>query len=289
MNNSAAMSRRLRGELRRLRLVGGRTQREVAEALEWSPSKVIRIENGQVGLSVTDLRALLAYYDVTDQAVVGELAKLARSSKPKLFGRYRGELPADTIKYFEYEAAASAIRSFELLVVPGLLQIESYTSTLLEVYGTPDGLREAIFATRHDRQHLLMQKQAPKAHFIVDEQALLRPVGGPAVMREQLQHLLAAAKRPNITIQVLPLARGAHVGLQGTFTILEFGDSDDADVLYLEGRAGADRTYVGEWTAADSHRKAFAALASMAEPPSAFASYVMQALASLDTSGGSPH
>src|SRR3954462_9212976 len=118
------MRRRLRVELRRLRTAADLTQREVADALEWSPSKIIRIESGQVGITVTDLKALVAHYGLRDDAQVASLTELARGSKRQPFVEYRDVLSAETVKFLGYEASASRVRLVQPTLVPGPLQTE---------------------------------------------------------------------------------------------------------------------------------------------------------------------
>jgi transcriptional regulator with XRE-family HTH domain len=118
MADPAALRRRLRTELRRARDDAQKTQRDVAEALFWSPSKVIRIESGQTGVSVTDLKALLDFYGVQDDAKVAELVEMARRSRKQPWSQYRDVVTAEGATYYGYEASASIVRQFEPLLIP---------------------------------------------------------------------------------------------------------------------------------------------------------------------------
>jgi len=120
---SAALRRRLTIELRRRRAEAKLTQRQVAQSLDWSPSKVIRIEQGTVRIGVTDLQALLRLYGVSDPEMIAELTAMARESKKLPFAEYREIFAAEALRYFQYEANASIIRQVTPLLVPGLLQL----------------------------------------------------------------------------------------------------------------------------------------------------------------------
>lgn len=286
MNDSVAMRRRLRVELKRLRSHAGLTQREVAYDLDWSPSKIIRIENGSVAVGVTDLRALLDRYGVRDQHTIDEFVAMARASKRQPFSEYREILASDTIKYFGYEASAAIIRQFEPLVLPGLLQTEEYTRALLKVHEMPEDKADLLVASRRERQELLERPEPPELFFIVDESVLLRSIGGPTMMRHQLQHLLRVAKHPRVTIQVLPFALGAHAGLRGPFVLLEFTSVDnldvhDPDVLYLENRVGGDRTFIDEPDVTSSYREMFWKMEDQASRPDELETYVQRAMNTL--------
>lgn len=248
---SPALRRRLRVELRRARTRANLTQKDVADALDWSPSKVIRIESGQVAISTTDLKALLTEYRVKDAAVVADLVDLARNSKKQPWSQYKDALSLDDQAYFGYESAASIIRQFEPLLVPGLLQTEDYTRVLLtEAFGYEQRIVERLVEARKERQELLDRDDAPPAFFILDEAGIRRAVGGPEVMRRQLQQLLSLAERALVTLQIVPFGAGAYQGLQGPFVLLEFGEQVDSEsdddnddeteadnfVLYLESR-----------------------------------------------------
>jgi transcriptional regulator with XRE-family HTH domain len=246
---SPALRRRLRVELRRARTKANLTQKDVAQALDWSPSKVIRIESGQVAISTTDLKALLSEYGVDDGEVVAELVDLAKNSKKQPWAQYKDVLSPEIQAYFGYESSASIVRHFEPLLVPGLLQTEQYTRVLLaEAFDFPERKTERLVEARLERQELLTRDDAPKAFFVLDEAVIRRPIGGAEVMQGQLQRLLTLAELPQVSVQIVPFAAGAYEGLQGPFALLEFAEEvepeseDDEDsesdnfVLHLESR-----------------------------------------------------
>jgi transcriptional regulator with XRE-family HTH domain len=234
--------RRLRGELRRIRLETGETQEQVAAVMDWSLSKFIRIENGSVGISTNDLKVLLGHYGIVDDDRIEELIALARAAKERSWwSEYSGIAPPKLLQFIEYEAAAMITRSFQPLLVPGLLQTEEYAS---EVIGRLSGQEpkdrlDALATLRMKRQELLKQSGPPPwFFFIVDEGVVRRLVGGQDVMRGQIRHLIEMSSRDNVTIEVVPFSAGVNRGMHGPFVIFEFSEAEDEDALYLENPGG---------------------------------------------------
>lgn len=226
--NPVAAQRRLRVELRHLRERQHLTQQQVADALEISLSKVIRMENGIVHIQRNDLDALLRLYQVSEKKQVEDLLTIARVSRQEAWwDRYRSEFNRRFITTIGLEASASVIRQFQLLLIPGLLQTEDYARTIISTYDTDeDGINLGV-RVRMERQQLLDADLGQKLFFIVDEAAIRRQVGGPSVMREQLVRLKELNRRPNISIQVIPFSKGAYLGIRGSFKIFEFDDGYD--------------------------------------------------------------
>lgn len=239
--NPVVQRRRLRTELRSARQTAGLTQESVAEAMDWSLSKVIRIEAGSVGISTNDLRALLNLYKVADAARTDELVSIARMAKERSWwSDYKDDVSPRFFQFIEHEAAASAMRAFQPLTIPGLLQIEDYARTVIQQFAATASAErvEKLVRIRLKRQELLQRANPPEMHFILDEAAVRRLVGGKATMRRQLLHLIHMADRPNVTIEVIPFAAGVHPGMQGPFVILELAEGADDDVLFLETSRG---------------------------------------------------
>jgi transcriptional regulator with XRE-family HTH domain len=233
--------RRLRTELRRARQQAGLTQDQVADEMEWSLSKVIRIEAGTVGISANDLKALLGYYKIVDEDQVASLLTLARAGRERPWQSvYRDVVSPRLLQFIEFEAAASISRNFQPLVVPGLLQTDEYARAMFrQVPGdVPDKSIDAQVEVRMRRQELLDRDDSPLLFFILDEAATRRLIGGRDVMRRQLRRLTEMAARPHVTVEVVPFSAGVHPGLQGSFVIQEFPDPADDDVLYLESPQG---------------------------------------------------
>ncbi|MEU6365962.1 helix-turn-helix transcriptional regulator [Streptomyces sp. NPDC046931] len=230
--------RRLRIELRRAREDAGLTQREAADALEWSLSKLIRLEAGTVSLSVTDLRALLQLYGVTDPGLVAELEDAARGSKgPSWWAPYNDMVRPQFAQYLGYEGAATSIRFYHPSVVCSLLQIEDYTLAQLAPRENGDLARRSaeLRATRQER--IFDGDNGPDVQIVMDEAAVRRVIGGPGVMRRQLEHLKTMSRHPRVDLRLLPFTAGAHYSMGASFTLLGFTDGDD--LLYLEGATGS--------------------------------------------------
>lgn len=229
--------RRLRSELRTARDGVGLRQAQVAEAMDWSLSKLMRIERGEVNVSTTDLRALLSHYGVKDKVKVNVLLELARSARGSSFyDQYGDRLKPGFKEYLAYEASASVIRQYEPVVIPGLLQIEEYARGLFEGLGkaTPESADRG-WAVRQHRQELVDRESPPEMRYVLDEAALRRHVGHGHAMRRQLQWLKEIATESHVNIQIMPFQRGVHPGMAGSFVLLEFTDPNLTDLLYLEG------------------------------------------------------
>jgi len=234
----AVKRRRLRAELRNARQGAGLTQDQVAEAMDWSLSKIIRIEAGSVGVSTNDMRALLKLYNISDPDRTEELLAIARVARER--STAFKDAPPKLMQFIEYEAAASVIRGFQPLLVPCFLQTEEYARAVIQrlMPEEPKARVEALVNIRMKRQQVLGRPDLKQLLFVLDEAALRRQVGGAAVMRRQVGHLAEMARRPNMTLEVVPFNAGAHPGMQGPFVIFEFPDAEDDDVLYLETSQG---------------------------------------------------
>jgi transcriptional regulator with XRE-family HTH domain len=242
MNESSSpmmLRRRLRTELRNARLKSELTQEQVAQAMEWSLSKMIRIETAKTGISINDLRALLSLYRVTEG--VDELVALARAARQvPWWRRYGDSAPPGLLELIDYESAASAISQFETILVPGILQTEGYASTVLQVYYENFAYEHvaALIDLGTRRRDLLTSETAPKFSFVLDESVIHRIVGSRVIMGRQLQHLANVAELPNVTIQVVPFTAGLHPWMKGPFEVVQFDDTPDEDIVFLEGPRG---------------------------------------------------
>lgn len=235
----AVQRRRLRVELRKLRLDSDQTQRDVAVAMDWSPSKVIRIENGDVGISSNDLKALLGHYGVDDKRRVDRLVDMARNARRESWSEFRGVHSPSFLTYLGYESSSTLVRTYELTVVPGLLQIEEYARAVWrDIFHEPQATADSRWTARQRRQELHEHSRPPKMFFILDEAAIRRRVGGPTVMRRQLVQLKEWAGMDHITLRVLPFATGGHPGMTGPFIVLAFASPDDDDIVHLEFATG---------------------------------------------------
>lgn len=235
----AVTRRRLRTELRRTRLEAELTQEQTARAMDWSLSKLIRIENGTNNISTNDLKALAQYYKVIDEKQVANWLALAKASRERTWWS-ASDIPKPLAQLIEYENAASLSRHYEDLVVPGLLQTPDYmrVSTRQLAPDMPDSRIDQVIEVRLKRQELLRRAEAPLLFFVLDEAVIRRIVGGKDLMRTQLRQLVEAAGRPNITVEVIPFTAGLVPGLQTPFVIYEFSDAADDELLYLESPRG---------------------------------------------------
>jgi transcriptional regulator with XRE-family HTH domain len=275
----ALQGRRLRTELRRLRIELDLSQKDVAENLDWSTSKILRIENGTVGVSTTDLRALLEHYGVRDPGRVGELTRMAQVARRQTWRDYRDVLSTEFIRYLGYESSAHVIRNFVSLYVPGLLQTPEYAKEIMRQFApdAPDSLVERRVLSRIQRQQLIGRPDAPKMFFIVDEAVILRWVGGASVMRRQLRHLRLMEKHPEVTIQVIKFESGRCVSVAGAFAHLQFPDPGDRDLLYIENVQG-DVFLRDDEEGVSSYLLAFLELEKVATAPDRFGDVVDDAL-----------
>jgi transcriptional regulator with XRE-family HTH domain len=233
--------RRLRTELRKARQDAGQTQGEVAAAMDWSLSKIIRIEAGIVGISTNDLKALLRHYKIVDPDHVNELIALGRAARERAWwSQYRDVATSGLLQLIGYESAAAVRRNFEPLLVPGLLQTEEYARAVIPVLDerVPQERVDTLVEIRMRRQELMERTNPPELFFILDEAAIRRVVGSRAIMRRQLRSLVELAEKPNVTIEVVPFTAGIHQGMRGSFVVLEFPNAADDDVLYVEDASG---------------------------------------------------
>jgi transcriptional regulator with XRE-family HTH domain len=231
--------RRLGSELRRLREAAGLTCEQAADHLECSASKISRLETARVPARAIDVQALCQLYHAGEEQT-GVLAALARESKTEgWWQRFDGVLPDWFGTFLGLEAEAATIRTYEIQLVPGLLQTEGYARALLssELRGTESV--EANVAIRRSRQEILHGDNPPQYWAVLSEAALNRLVGGPAIMRDQLLHLTEVSELRNVTIQVIRADAGAHPGMVTPFVLLSFPDRADPEVTFVDYLTGA--------------------------------------------------
>lgn len=243
--------RRIARELRQLRERNGLTLDQAARQLDMSKSNLSRIENAQIGIKPRDVRAALALYQVSN-ADAEALIEIARGAQQRgWWHNYSDVLPEWFEFYVGLEAEASVMRTYEAESVPGLMQTEAYARAMfLLTAGDADIDRKV--AARIQRQEILRQEEPVALSAVLNEAVLMRPVGGPHVMSEQLEQLADLAKLPNVTIQVLPMAAGGHPAMTTPYVILSFKDAPDESIVYLEnltnGQALEEPEHVGGYT-----------------------------------------
>jgi transcriptional regulator with XRE-family HTH domain len=248
--------------LRQLRERAGLTIEEAAQQLQgtagkWSRSKLGRIETREQGVRVREVEQLLDLYRVSDPQLRGWLLDLAATAHERGYWHaIRKDLPEDFHEYLSVEAALVALRQFETMVVPGLLQTADFTRALINGASpglAPDVVERRVLA-RMARQQVLTRPNPLQYHVIIEEAILERPVGGAEVMRAQLRHLIERASAENITLQVLPKSAGASPAMDGPFSVLtlpepipDFGYAEGpGGAVYIEDRANV-RTCILRW------------------------------------------
>jgi hypothetical protein len=225
--------------LKRCREAAGLTQENVSRHFEWHAAKVTRIETAKVAVTPRDVRDLLILYGVTDEEYREALLTLARSSRERTWWTdYRDIMRPGN--FVGLEAEASMMRTWEPVLLPGLLQTEEYMRALMRSgrsSDSPHNLDRRV-ALRRTRQSRLTAPNPLRLAAIVDESAIRRTVGGESSMDAQLRHLIDVTQLPNVTLQVMPFDAGEHPFLGGSAALLEFRETTHLDVVYLEGLAG---------------------------------------------------
>ena len=248
VSGSTVPRRQLGRYLRDLRGKARLTVKAAAEALEWSEAKIWRIETGQTSMRSLDVEQICRVYGAPDdlrEALMG----LAKETKGRGWWHAYGDVIPDGFDlYIGLEESASQLCSYSSELVPGLLQTEAYARTLIRAdnAGVSDEEIERRVHVRIARQALLTRVTAtPTIEVMLNEAVLCRPVGGTAVMADQLETLAEVADHPNVSIRVIPFKAGLHHGLMtGPFVILRFptnGDGREAEppTVYVDNITGA--------------------------------------------------
>jgi Domain of unknown function (DUF5753)/Helix-turn-helix domain len=267
MTGSTVPRRQLGRHLRELR--GGQrlTIKAAAELLEWSETKIWRIETGQTALRSLDVQAMCTVYGAASE-LTQALMGLAKETKARGWWHAYGDvIPEGFDVYIGLEEAASQLAWYEAEIVPGLFQTEDYARALIAA-GNPseDGTEiDRRVHVRIARQALVRRRSAPpRLQIVLDEAILRRPVGGPQVMIRQLHRLAEDAELPNVSLRVMPFGIGFHPGvLSGKFTILRFppnGDGRDSEppTVYVDGFT--DALYLDKPAEIDHYAQAFTAM-----------------------------
>ncbi|WP_238163871.1 helix-turn-helix domain-containing protein [Kribbella pittospori] len=225
--------------LRRLREEAGISRTDAGWAIRGSESKISRLELGRVGFKVRDVDDLLTLYKLEDEVERERLLTLARdANNPGWWQRYDDLTPTWFHSYLGLEMAADLIRTFELQFVPGLLQTPDYARAVLSLGRLDEPLQKAeedrLVALRTTRQQVLTRQRPARLWAVIDEAVLRRPIGGTKVLKEQLEYLIVASKRHNVTLQIIPFDKGGYTATGGAFTLLRFTDTDLPDIVYIE-------------------------------------------------------
>jgi transcriptional regulator with XRE-family HTH domain len=268
--------RRLAAELRRLRTGAELKWEEVSARVGINNTTLYRVETARSRPQLRTLAALLDLYEVGGEQR-DYLTSLCRDATQRGWMQpYHSELPDEYAAYISFEREAKGIRNYESLFIPGLLQTEAYARAV--VRGTwlaaTDAEVEDRVRTRIERQDVLIKDEPLNFWAVLDEAALRRVVGGPDVMRAQLEHLMGTAKSRNITFQVIPFGVGVHAGMPGDFVLMDFADPMDTDLIYIDAMAG--ELFLESDTDVSRFRNVFDNLVAVALSPNASASLVSE-------------
>ena len=263
-SNPTLRRRELGYLLRKLRIDRGLSVDDVTKRLLFSATKVSRLETGRAGASPRDIRDLCVLYEIADPGERERLMSLAREGKQRAWWQ---ELALPYATYVGLEAEATSLSAYNSDIISGLLQVEGYARAILEVADPPlDPVAvEQRIEARVKRQDILEQDIGPVLHCILDEGALHRPIGGSAVMQDQLTRIVEVAALPKVTFQLIPLTIGAHPALDSTFVIIEFDEPMVNDVIYVEGAVG--NIYLESATDLERYRRIFSRLRVIALSP----------------------
>lgn len=267
--------RRLGSALRRVREEAGLSTTEVAERLGWSHSKISRIETAKTPVTSGDVRDLLAHYEIPS-AEAEALVTLAREAKQRgWWHSYSEVLPEWFESYLGLEAEARQISTYEPQVIPGLLQTEAYAATVLGAHPlrtTPDEMERSVELRRARQARLTGDGEPIQLDAVIGEGALRQQIGGPDVMRQQLQRLLTVGEFPGVTVRMLPFGAGAHPALNGAFTVLEFPDPDDPRIVYIDNLTSS--LYLETMREVGLYRLAYQQLQASALQPDETATFI---------------
>ena len=264
-----ALRMMLGSHLRRLRERAGVSRTDAGWAIRGSESKISRLELGRVGFKERDVEDLLSLYGVTDARERDRLLQLAREANDRGWWHRYGDVTPDWFDaYLGLEAAAELIRTYEIQFVPGLLQTADYARAVARL--TPGNARaddevERIVALRTRRQRALDREPPLKLWAVIEESVLHRPIGGPDVLRDQLDALTEAVAHPNVTLQIIPLDSAGHAATGGAFTLLRFPQHDLPDIVYLEHLTSA--LYLDKRDDVETYTQALDLLAATSPPP----------------------
>ncbi|MFF1922254.1 helix-turn-helix domain-containing protein [Streptomyces sp. NPDC058221] len=237
---STVLARQLGGQLLTFREAAGLNQTQAAGALSAQAAKVAKMERGWVPFRDPDIVALCRLYGIDGPEVVDGLLRLAKLDRERrrAKGWWASPLTAGNLReYIAMEDVALKVRTWQLALIPGLFQTPEYTRSLAVAAVSPDEIDEVerIVEVRLRRQRRLGGATPLRVHAVIWEAALRQMIGGPQVMRQQLEHLRELAEEPTIDVQVLPFRAGVHSCGGGSFNILTFAEEGAMDVVHMDG------------------------------------------------------
>lgn len=270
VTGSTVPRRQLGRYLREMRQQARFTIAAAAGELEWSPTRMHRIEMGQTGIRAMDVKNMMQVYGA-DPEMLEPLQALAKESKQRGWWHSYGDVIPDGFDlYIGLEEAASQFRSYEAELVPGIFQTEDYARAVISGHNPDqdDDETDRRVSLRIKRQSILTRTVQPRWDVVLNEAFLRRPVGSPAVMAAQLDRLREVADLDNVNLSVIPYSAGFHPGITvGTFILLSFpmtavGRPSEPDTVYVELFTGA--LYLDEDPKVEKYRAAFTRLQASA-------------------------
>jgi transcriptional regulator with XRE-family HTH domain len=269
MSAPTVRRRRLGAELRRFRTESGLTLDEVSERTGFTAPKLSRIETARIAAKAADVEHILDAYAIEDPALRAAMVTLAKEGGRRGWWQsYKNVLSQNYEDFISLEAEASSIRSFQLAMVPGLLQTAAYAREVIGSTAMTDAVKDkvnALVEVRIARQGVLVGREQPLDLWaIIHESALTARCPDSTTMRDQLQRLLDLSAQPNVNIQVLPGTASPHPGALGSFTMLGFPEHPDLDVVHIEGLTNA--LYVEDRDQVRTYGQAFERLRASALP-----------------------
>lgn len=260
-----ARLRRLASEMSNLRKNAGLSREDVEEQTGINKATLYRIETAKAKPQPRTLRTLLKLYKAPADKRDALLVLLREANRQGWLQPYQEDLSEQYNTLMGFEAEAQAVWTYGMTLIPGLLQTEAYARAVIKGMwpaATSEQVDRRVAARLH-RQELLTKDQPLKLWAIVDEAALRRKVGSPAIMREQTERLRASLAEPVVTVQVLTFGAGAHPAMLGAFDILKFGEPISPDIVYLEGLTSDlfldDETDIGQYADTFEHLRASSA------------------------------
>ncbi|MEV6554844.1 helix-turn-helix transcriptional regulator [Nocardia sp. NPDC051756] len=232
--------RRLAAMLHEMREHAGLSKEEVSAQTGINVTTLYRIETAQARPQRRTLQAMLDLYGMSEEQREDAMELLADALKPGMSRAYEGSVSEVYAAYINFEAEALSARHYQTSTIPGLLQTMEYATAVIDTSmpKVEAAIMEDRARARMDRAANLTKEEPLELWVVMDEAAIRRTVGGPAVMHGQLDRLLQETKRKNVILQILPFDAGAHPGMAGSFTLLDFHDPADPELVYVEGIAG---------------------------------------------------
>jgi transcriptional regulator with XRE-family HTH domain len=236
--------RRLGRFIKPIRVRSGRKPDEIAALAVCSKQTVYRLESGDALPSLHRFTTVLEVIGATDDERRRALQLWEIADSDPAIIAHAGDLPVRYRRFRMDECEAIRERTLDTVIVPGMLQTADYAAEINRAARTRTNrpASDALAAAeRRDRQSLLFRANRPLVlHSLIDEGVLRRMIGGPDVMAAQLEHLLAMADEPNITVQVVPFTFGAYGAMSGPVTIFTFPEDGDPESAYLEYVSGGE-------------------------------------------------